>query len=57
MKRKKEKNMVHPEQVYFCTKEWQAAEAEADKDIAQGNTLGPFDNITDALDALKKAKP
>lgn len=45
--------MIHPDEVYFHTKEWQAGEREADKDIAQGNVIGPLDNIKDALKALK----
>jgi antitoxin MazE len=48
--------MVHPDHAYFHTKEWQEGEAQADRDIAAGKTIGPFDNIDDALDALKKAK-
>ncbi|MDI9571039.1 MAG: AbrB/MazE/SpoVT family DNA-binding domain-containing protein [Pseudomonadota bacterium] len=48
--------VVHPEQAYFYSKEWQNGEAEADKDIDKGDVLGPFDNITDGLAALKTAK-
>ena len=48
--------MVHPDEVYFHTKEWQAGEREADKDIAEGNVIGPFDNVKDALKALKTTK-
>ncbi len=48
--------MVHPEQAYFYTKEWQQGEADADKDITKGDVLGPFDNLKDGLKALKTAK-
>ncbi len=48
--------VVHPDQEYFYTKEWQEGEAQADKDIAKGDVVGPFDNIKDGLKALKKAK-
>jgi AbrB family looped-hinge helix DNA binding protein len=48
--------VVHPDQEYFYTKEWQEGEAQADKDIANGNVIGPFDNIKESLRALKKAK-
>ena len=46
--------VVHPDQAYFFTKEWQEKEAEADQDIAEGKLAGPFDNAPDALRALKK---
>jgi len=52
----KEVKMVHSDQAYFYSKEWQEAEAEADSEIASGETVGPFDGIDDALNALKKAK-
>ena len=48
--------MVYQDEAYFHTKEWLAGEREADKDIAEGNTVGPFDNIKDALKALKTSK-
>ncbi len=48
--------MVHPDQEYFYTKEWQEGEAQADKDIAKGDVVGPFNNIKDSLHGLKKAK-
>ena len=48
--------MIRPDQEYFYTKEWQRGEAQADKDIAKGYMIGPFDNIQDGLKALKKAK-
>ncbi len=45
--------VIHPDQEYFFTKEWQEKEAEADKDIAAGKLAGPFENAKDALKALK----
>ena len=49
--------MVYPDEAYFHTKEWQAGEREADNDIVEGNLIGPFDNVKDALKALKTTKP
>ena len=48
--------VIPSDQEYFYTKEWQKGEAEADRDIERGDVVGPFDNIKDALKALKKAK-
>ena len=48
--------VVHQEDAHFYSKEWQKNEAEADKDIANGDVIGPFDNIADSLAALKTAK-
>ncbi|MBE7446751.1 MAG: AbrB/MazE/SpoVT family DNA-binding domain-containing protein [Planctomycetia bacterium] len=48
--------VIHPDQSYFYTPEWQKKEAEADAAIAKGEVLGPFDNAKDAIKALKKAK-
>ena len=48
--------MIHPDQAYFYTREWQEGEAQADKDIEKGEVLGPFDTIKKGLKALKTAK-
>ena len=48
--------LVHPDQAYFYTEEWQKGEAQADKNIAKGEVVGPFDNLEDSLDALKNTK-
>jgi antitoxin MazE len=48
--------MIHTDEACFHTKEWQAGEREADQDIVEGNVIGPFDNIKDALKALKTSK-
>jgi len=48
--------VVHPDQEYFYTREWQEGEAQADKEIAKGDVVGPFDDIKDGWKALKKAK-
>jgi len=45
--------VIHPEQAYFYSKEWQADEAEADKDIAAGKLLGPFDTVEDFAKAME----
>ena len=45
--------VIHPDQEYFFTREWQEKEAAADRDIAAGKVTGPFDNAPDALKALK----
>lgn len=53
-----EKSQPRPtdEDAWFYTLEWQAGEAEADRDLAEGRVVGPFDNIEDALKALKTTK-
>lgn len=48
--------VVYPDQAYFYSKEWQQGEADADKDIVEGNVLGPFKSLKAGLKALKTAK-
>ena len=48
--------VVHPDQEYFFTKEWQKMESEADQDIAEGRLEGPFQDTDEALKALKTLK-
>ena len=48
--------VVHPDQEYFYAEEWQKGETQADKDIAQGETIGPFHKIKEATRALKTAE-
>ncbi len=48
--------VIHPDQEYFFTREWQQKEAEADRDIAQGRLAGPFEKVDEALKALKDSK-
>jgi AbrB family looped-hinge helix DNA binding protein len=48
--------VVHPDQEYFFTKEWQKMESEADQDIAAGRLEGPFQDTDEALKALKTLK-
>jgi len=48
--------LVHPDQEYFFTKEWQAKEGEADQDLVEGKIAGPFGNVKETLKALKTTK-
>ena len=48
--------VVHADQEYFFTKEWQEKEAEAERDIAAGKLAGPFETPADALKALKNTE-
>ena len=45
--------VIHPDQAYFYTKEWQRGEAEADKDIAAGRVSGPFETSADLIKELE----
>jgi AbrB family looped-hinge helix DNA binding protein len=48
--------VIQPDQEYFYTKQWQEKETEVDDEIRRGDIVGPFDNVKDALKALKTAK-
>lgn len=48
--------LIDQDQSYWWHEDWQKGEREADKDIADGNLIGPFNNIKDALKTLKTAK-
>jgi AbrB family looped-hinge helix DNA binding protein len=41
---------------WFWTEEWQEKEREVDEAIAKGEMIGPFDDIDEALQALKTVK-
>ena len=45
--------VFNPDEACFHSKEWQAGERNADKDIIEGNVVGPFNSIEDALETLK----
>jgi hypothetical protein len=46
--------MIHPDQAYFYTGEWQEGETRADRDLERGEVLGPFDDIKKASRPLKQ---
>lgn len=48
--------LIDQDQSYWWHEDWQKGEREADKDIANGDLIGPFDNIKDTLKALKTVK-
>jgi antitoxin MazE len=48
--------MIHPDQAYFYSKDWQEGEAKADEDIKQGEMIGPFGKIKESLKALKTTR-
>lgn len=43
-----------PDEKYFNSPQWQTGETEADNDIAQGNIVGPFENLDDMLKVLEE---
>ena len=44
---------IDKDQAWWWTEEWQKMEKQADEAIKKAQTVGPFDNIQDALKALK----
>ena len=44
------------DQEHFFSLEWQQREAEADRDLAGGHVIGPFVDVSEALEVLKGAK-
>ncbi len=48
--------VVQRDQEYFFTQEWQEKEREADRDLAEGRIEGPFEEVGDALKALKNTR-
>lgn len=48
--------MIPQDQMWFWTKEWQAKEREADKDIKMGRTSGPYRTRKELVAVLKGLK-
>ncbi len=48
-------SIIPKDQRYFYTKEWQAGEDQADKEIESDDYIGDFKNAKDATGALHKA--
>ena len=46
-----------PDQAWFWEPEFQAHLKEAEEDIREGRTLGPFDDVEDLIAALHKGWP
>ena len=46
--------VIHPDQEYFYTKEWQKGETAADKNLAAGRISGPFETAEDLINELDK---
>ncbi|MBF0476839.1 MAG: hypothetical protein HQK59_13625 [Deltaproteobacteria bacterium] len=44
------------DQSYLWTKEWQEGEALVDREIAEGNLIGPFDNVDEMMKSFKKLR-
>jgi antitoxin MazE len=50
------KRLIDKSQAYFWTSDWQAAEREADEDIAAGR-IYKFDDADSAIAALRETRP
>lgn len=48
--------LIDPDQAYWWYEDWQKGEREAEESIAKEEVVGPFNDIRDALKALKKAE-
>lgn len=48
--------IIEQDQAWWWHEDWQKGEREAERSIAKGDVLGPFDNAKDALKALKDFK-
>jgi AbrB family looped-hinge helix DNA binding protein len=46
--------IIDAEDAWFHSAEWQAGEAVADKEIAEGKVVGPFKDIEAAIGKLKR---
>lgn len=44
---------IPSDQIYYWSKEWQEGIKEAKEDIKAGRTLGPYDDVEEALQVLK----
>ena len=45
---------VPRDQAYFWTRDWQAAEQEAEEDVRKGRTRGPFPSVAEMAKSLKR---
>ncbi len=48
--------VIHKEDAWFYSKEWQTKEAEAEEDLKKSRVSGPFESAGDLIGHLRKAK-
>lgn len=48
--------LIDPDQVYWWTEAWQKGEREAEADLEQGDTLGPFATVPEFKAALAQRR-